>query len=112
MRKFIALILFVISCLIIVNIAFIKSTIEHVEITVLDKERINKDSDSKYLVYTDLEPLENTDAMLFLKFNSADLQGQLQVGYTYEVTIVGWRIPFISMFRNIISIDSIVTDEK
>jgi hypothetical protein len=80
---------------------------ETVEITVKDKERITTGSgeniSSKFIIYLENEVFENTDSWLFFKFNSADYQNKLEVGETYKVEVVGWRVPFLSMHRNVVS---------
>lgn len=81
---------------------------ENLVITVKDKERITtgsgEDLESKYLVYGEEEVFENTDSWLFFKFSSSDFQGELEVGKTYNVKVAGWRIPFMSSYRNIVEI--------
>lgn len=80
-------------------------------ITVTDKERITEqngdDIDSKYLIYgTDKKGqdyvLENTDNLFRGKFNSSDVYGSIKREKTYEVTVVGYRIQFLSWYENII----------
>lgn len=82
---------------------------ETVTIEVVDKERITvtegETVTSKYLIFSDSEVFENEDSLIFGKFNSSDFQGKLHVGETYIVTVVGWRVPFLSMYRNIISVE-------
>lgn len=51
------------------------------------------------------EVFENKDTVFYLKYASADLQANLQVGKTYSVKVNGFRIPFLSQYRNIISAD-------
>lgn len=79
---------------------------ETIEITVKDKERITTGSgesiSSKFIIYTENEVFENTDSWIFGKFNSADYQNKLEVGKTYKVKVAGWRVPFFSMYRNIV----------
>lgn len=79
---------------------------ETIEITINDKERITTGSgeniSSKFIIYTDNGVFENTDSWLFLKFNSADFQNKFQIGETYEVKVAGWRIPILSMYKNIV----------
>ena len=81
---------------------------DEVVIVVKDKERIttiNGDkTDSKFLVYTDIEVFENVDSWMYFKFNSSDFQNELTVGKTYTVKVAGWRIPFFSTYRNIVKI--------
>ena len=85
-------------------------------ITVTDKERIYKGSgdtsSSKYLVFGDDDNgnslvFENTDCFIRGKWNSSNIQGQLKEGNTYKVTVVGYRVPFFSMYQNIIKIEDI-----
>lgn len=86
------------------------------KITVTDKERIYKGSgdtsSSKYLVFGDDENgnalvFENTDCFIRGKWNSSNIQGQLKEGNTYKITVVGYRIPFFSMYQNIIRIEEV-----
>lgn len=86
------------------------------KITVTDKERIYKGSgdtsSSKYLVFGDDENgnalvFENTDCFIRGKWNSSNIQGQLKEGHTYKITVVGYRIPFFSMYQNIIRIEEV-----
>lgn len=83
------------------------ATGETVTLTVRDKERIvtgsGDSTSSKYIVYAEGETFENTDSMFDGKFNSSDLQGGLERGHTYKCRVNGWRNPFFSMHRNIIS---------
>jgi len=64
----------------------------------------------KYLVWATLdrtgqdEVFENTDNILAGKINSSDVQGQLKVGHTYTVKVIGWRRQLTSSYRNITSI--------
>jgi hypothetical protein len=52
-----------------------------------------------------LMPHENADNLYFGKFNSGGLMVSLEVGKTYTFKTVGFRIPFLSCFPNIISAD-------
>lgn len=105
--KVIGVITLIFLTLIIYPVAYM-SSVKTVKITVNDKERITTGSSdniqSKFLVYTENEVFENTDALLFFKFNSADLQNNLKPGETYIVRVAGWRIRFLSKYRNIIEI--------
>ena len=85
-------------------------------ITVTDKERIytgsGNSSSSKYLVFGDNDNgnslvFENTDCFIRGKWNSSNIQGQLKVGNTYKVTVVGYRVAFFSMYQNIIKIEEV-----
>lgn len=89
---------------------------ETVSITVHDKERATQGSGqqitSKYIVYAVDETFENTDEVIYFKFNSMDLQRQLVKGNSYKVKVIGWRIPFLSMTRNIISITDTLNNDN
>jgi hypothetical protein len=83
---------------------------ETIEVTVTDKEQVldigagGDTITSKYLVFTETEVFENEDALFLGKWNSSDVQGKLKVGETYTVKVIGWRVPFLSMYRNIVKI--------
>ena len=49
------------------------------------------------------ELLSNNDAWYFGKFNSGDFLMNLKVDTHYEMKVNSMRIPFFSMFRNIVS---------
>lgn len=88
------------------------TTKEDVVFVVEDRERIvDSDRQSRYMIWADLghrtEVFENTDTLLAFKFNSADLYGHMRVGYTCEATVNGFRIPFFSTNRNILSANCI-----
>lgn len=90
-------------------------------VTVTSKDRItesSKDSDgnsyttSKYLVFADDESgnslvFENTDCFIRFKFNSSNIQGQLKEGHTYKIVVIGYRVPFLSWYQNIIKVEEI-----
>ena len=73
-------------------------------ITIKNKERIAEDGDGKYLIFTKNEVFENTDSFLMWKFDSSDVYNNLEVGNTYTVKVNWYRIPFLSMYRNILEI--------
>ncbi|HNS64964.1 MAG TPA: hypothetical protein PKJ26_00535 [Candidatus Woesebacteria bacterium] len=54
-----------------------------------------------------VEIFENDDSWAFLKFDSNNLLMDIEVGQTYEFKIAGWRVPFLSWFRNIIEAELI-----
>lgn len=91
--------------------AYQLGTKETVTVTVTGKERVTSGSgDSlshKYLVFTEHETFQNTDALFHWKYNSSDIQGKLRDGEVYRFEVYGWRIPFFSMYRNITSIQPV-----
>lgn len=80
---------------------------EHVaHCTVTSKDRsLNSDGKSSARIYTrECGVLANEDSFLRGKFNSADVQGQLEEGKAYDIRVAGLRIPFISEFPNILEV--------
>lgn len=85
-------------------------------ITVTDKERVNDSSSSYYLVfgkdeYGNVVVYENSDEILRGKWDSSTLQAGLEIGETYNVVLVGYRIPFWSMYENILEIEKVKSHE-
>lgn len=103
----------IIFCLVItlfsIFISLITSFNDHIRtITVTDKERVNTSSSSKYLIMGEDENgdtlvIENTDTLMRFKFNSSDIYAALKEGETYEVKVIGFRVPFFSWYENILS---------
>lgn len=74
---------------------------ETITATVKDKEVKRYKGIDKYLIFTDKGVFENTDSWVELKFNSSDLYGKLERGKSYNLRVYGWRIPFLSKYKNI-----------
>lgn len=85
------------------------STQAEITATVKEKtvKRDSQKSEDMYLVFTDKEVLKNTDSLLALKFNSSDLYGQLDAGQKYTFKVYGFRVPFLSMYRNIVKFEKV-----
>lgn len=82
-------------------------------VTVTDKDIKNYDSSSKFLVFTKTEDGETRvfsmeDTLIKGRWNTADDYAEIEVGETYTFTVIGWRIPFLSEYENIIEFQ--VTD--
>lgn len=58
-------------------------------------------SQGKSVVY------ENTDILWRGKFDSSNFYADMEIGKTYNVTLVGFRIPFFSWYENIVSYEEI-----
>lgn len=72
---------------------------------ILNEQRVCSSSgDScQYLIYGNNETYTDSDSLLYWKFNSSDVYGHIQTGDTCTFTVYGWRVPFLSWYRNIIS---------
>lgn len=85
------------------------ATIDYEEITVEEKERVcSSDNECKYLIFTNKGVFENTDSYLQFKFDSSDIYGALKPENTYKVKINGFRVPFLSMYKNILNVEEVV----
>lgn len=80
-------------------------------VTITGKERVTRQTndgiESKYLVYCEDENgknyvFENTDTVFRGKFNSSDVYGALKEDKTYELTVIGFRVPIFSWYENVI----------
>lgn len=103
-------VILIISVVVIISISILAIgliaylTDEWVEVYVKDKERITESQSGKYLIFTDKEVFENTDSILYWKFNSSDFYSEIEKEQTYKFRVYGFRIPFLSWYRNIIEI--------
>ena len=79
-------------------------TSDFTKCTVVEKERIVKKDSSKYLIFCEEEVFENSDAIWYGKFDSSDFYKDIRKGESYEFKVYGWRIPFLSKYRNIVKI--------
>jgi hypothetical protein len=61
----------------------------------------------KYMVYTPDEVFRNVDCTICLKWNSSDVQNHLIAGHKYDLTVYGWRVPFMSWYRNILTAEEV-----
>lgn len=104
--KFIILFIFIIA--LVASLVCCTSYNDHTyTITVTDKERVTYSGSGKYLIYSttsdgETKVFENTDDLFRGKFDSSDVYAELEVGKTYEVTVVGYRFGFANWYENII----------
>ena len=101
------LVFFLIVGLAVGGIGFGIVSATHVETRtchVTDKDRAaGRDGHSDMRVYTDdCGVLHVGDSLLSWHFNSADTYESIEPGHTYRVTTRGFRIPFLSMFPNVV----------
>lgn len=112
-RVFIEIIILVIviAAVVFASITMSFNDTEYV-VTVTEKERIVSDDSSRYLIFAEdvqgnVIVFENTDSLLRGKFDSSNMQGEIKEGETYVFTVIGYRVPFLSMYQNIISIEDV-----
>lgn len=80
-------------------------------VTVTDKTVKNYSDSSTYLVFTELENGEIRvfsieDSFFKFRFDSSDAYAQIKVGETYDIKCIGWRIPFLSEYENIMTFNA------
>ena len=101
-----------------VNAAYQYGTKEDVTFTVEKLTEKRHGETEKYLVGANHtngqdEVFENTDAWLSGKFNSSDVQlSELEVGKTYNAAVYGWRVPFLSWYRNIVEVEEVAGQQN
>ncbi|KXI83369.1 hypothetical protein ACS52_01015 [Bacillus cereus] len=97
--------------LVIVPSLLIASIINYIHVTSIEGTVIDKyskkggKSDKFYIVVQQNDDTEkvitNTDGILMMKFNSADIQAEIKKGEKYNFILRGYRVPFLSLFPNI-----------
>ena len=77
--------------------------------TVNDKDRTSDSKGNSHVrIYTDqCGVLTVQDAMFYHNFHSADTYAKIQPGHTYEFHTIGFRVPFLSDFPNIVQVEEI-----
>jgi hypothetical protein len=90
----------------IFDVIILNATQDSVVFTVEKAERVTDvgGEGSRYLIFTKTETFENTDRLVIGKFNSSDLYGTIKANQSYQAKVVGLRVPFLSWYRNIVSI--------
>jgi hypothetical protein len=80
-------------------------TTAYVTDSVVKTERVvdTTGRNARYIIFGQHETYEDVDSWWYWKFNSSDIYGAIQPGHTYRFFITGWRVPFLSWYRNIIT---------
>jgi hypothetical protein len=73
-------------------------------------KKTNSDGPDKFFVVVkkengEQEVFQNTDSLTLAKFNSADINARLKPGEKIKLKVVGFRSPFLSIFRNVVEIE-------
>lgn len=97
-----------IGLFIVIPIVVNYTSVDAAQLTVTSKERMITGSGgsqkSFWVVFGEDEVFANRDNFLFLKFNSSDIQRQLEVGKTCQVKVNWFRVPLLSWYRNILAV--------
>lgn len=79
-------------------------TVTHVENKISPR---HGGSEDMYLVYTSDGTYRNTDSLHYFKFNSSDIQGKLAEEGRFRISYYGFRVPVLSMYKNITKVEKI-----
>lgn len=85
-----------------------KNQTETVQITVIGKESVANSGGHSQRVYAEDDTYTVGDAMFHGRFDSSRLYGRLKVGETYRCKAMGWRVPFLSAFKNLLECEAVV----
>ncbi len=97
---FYTLLLACIVVLLIVNISM--GYCNHQELKIVVKDKYVKGQSGTYMVVDEEgNTYQITDLLFKGKFNSSDLYSQLEIGKKYDIETTGYRIPFLSWYKNI-----------
>lgn len=96
------------------NMIYSNSTVhELTSMTVTEKQReCRSQNNCSYLIYTEdaagnVRVLENKDSWPHFKFNSSDVYAEIDEGSTYDFTVYGQRVHFLSWYENIIGVEEV-----
>lgn len=82
------------------------------EVTVTNKENINRGDNGYYLIYCEdnagnYYEFKNVDTLIRGKFDSSRIYNQIKVGERYRFTVVGFRFPLLSWYQNIVKVEKL-----
>lgn len=99
----IMLVAVIVALLLSITMASINTEIE---ITVEDKWiKATKDGSDYMISDTSGNVYVVSDSLILLSFDASDRYAAIDVDRTYSVTTIGWRIPMLSMYPNIVEIN-------
>lgn len=96
----------------IVYIPCYRASLKEATFTVDRRDRVTSGAgdslQSYYLIWTKEEEVFCvTDSWSFMTFDSSDRFGKLREGSRVVANVAGWRVPFLSWYRNVVQIKSI-----
>jgi hypothetical protein len=100
------IILFAVALVVLLTLYsyFISDTV----MTKVTDAQMNK-VDGRFMIATEYRPLVNEDAKYRFKFDSGTLQNEAirLKGKAVKIKKYGWRIPFLSMYENVVNIEEV-----
>ncbi len=93
-----------------------RASLTPVAFTVDRRERVTQgggeNTKAYYLVWAkEGEVYCVTDTWSFMSFDSSDRYGRLREGSKVKAKAAGWRVPFLSWYRNVVEIDEVKSPE-
>lgn len=73
------------------------------EVTGKESVYISSEKSQQYRVYSTCGTFVVEDSLVLFRFNSADVYGKITTQQTYTIHSGGLRIPFLTLFPNVIS---------
>lgn len=80
---------------------------DDIVVTVDSKESVASGGSSEYLLFTENEVFTIDDTLFHGRWDSSDWYAKIDEGETYKFKVYGWRVPFMSMYRNVISMEKV-----
>lgn len=101
------IVIFLIVGSVLIERYFVTAHAENITFTTNSAQRVvsSDGSSAQYLIYTDKGVFTDTDTIWYWKWNSSDVYNQAQKG-THTCLVAGFRVPFLSWYRNIIRCQS------
>lgn len=93
-----------IAALILVLVIVVGTSYYHdstVRVAVTGKESVNTSDGHEYRIYANDEVYVMEDSIIKGRFRTANDYARLQPHHTYECKAWGWRVPLLSMFKNL-----------
>lgn len=79
---------------------------QDVEITIEDKWIKATNDGSNYMISdTNGNVYEVDDSLWLISFDASNRYAGLDIDRSYGVTTIGWRVPFLSMYTNIVEVN-------
>ena len=79
---------------------------ETVVVTVEEKWTKYHSGDEKYLFSSENDVVYSVEDSLWLfRFDASDRYAAIEPGETYEITTYGWRVPFLTWYKNAIEME-------
>ena len=105
--SFIGVIAVIVAVVLIVSALVSMNATHWRETTICDKERVAVEGGGEYRIYTDTGTFVMKDALLNMRFDTADAYGKLKVGVRYNIKYKGWRFGPTSNFPNILDFEKL-----